>query len=146
MQSTPSINTNSLFSNFVYNKPTDKALDARTLVYCIPLIRSVIRIATALTTINKTPEPLMDNLQKKKVIIDVIKWAATSLIVDIIPIAFIPFLGTIAAIAGLFALIATCFEIKPIVEFLAGPNTLANVIAIAATTESTTATSAAPRS
>jgi hypothetical protein len=135
MESMPSVSSSSLFSNFVYNEPTDKALDARTLVYCIPLIRSIIRIATALTTINKAPEPVMDNLQKKKVIIDVIKWAATSLIVDIIPIAFIPFLGTIAAIAGLFAFVATCFEIKPIAEFLAGPNTLANVIAIATTTE-----------
>ena len=135
MTSVSSVSSSALFSNFVYNKTTDKAFDARTLVYCIPLVRSIIRIATALTTISQPPEPAMDNFQKKKVIIDVIKWAATSLIADIVPIAFIPFLGTIAAIAGLFALIATCFEIKPILEFLTGSNTPMNAIAIVSARE-----------
>lgn len=130
------LNTSSLFSNFVFNQPTEKALDARTYAYCIPVVRSVMRIATAIATINQNKETPIDNLQKKKVIIDVTKWAVTSLIVDIIPLSFVPFLGTIAGIAGLFALIATCFEIKPIAEFLS-TNTLANTITIFAATEPT---------
>jgi len=132
--STSAINSSSLFSNFVYNKPTEKALDARTIAYCIPVVRSIIRIATALTTLNQSKETPIDNLQKKRVIIDITKWAATSLLVFIIPLSFIPFLGTIAGVAGLFALVATVFEIKPIIEFLT-PNFLPNAILIYTATE-----------
>jgi len=56
------------------------------------------------------------------------------LLVDIIPLSFIPFLGTIAGVAGLFALVATVFEIKPIIEFLT-PNFLPNAILIYTATE-----------
>lgn len=123
------ISSSSLCNDFVFNKPTKTLFDARTFAYCIPFIRSIIRIATAITTYNQNKEAPLDNLQKKRVIIDVTKWAFTSILVDIIPLSFIPFLGTIAGVAGLFALIATVFEIKPIVEFLT-PNPLANGILI----------------
>ncbi len=133
----PTARSNSLFSNFVYNKPTDVFIDERTIAYCIPVVRSVVRIATAITTINQPKKAPIDNLQKKKLIVDVIKWAATSLIVDIIPVSFIPFLGTIAAVAGLFALVATYYEIKPIVEFLTGANAIKNIQSLFVTEEPT---------
>ena len=103
----------SAFTDFSFIKPTEKFLDGRTLLYCLPVVRNIMRIATAITSIHQTrksdAQPITD-LEKKRNWMDIAKWGLGSLVADILPLAFFPFACAIAAIATLFALIVTGYE------------------------------------
>lgn len=96
------------FTNFNFITPSDKFLDGRTILYCLPVVRDIMRIATALSR----SEAQASDYEVKKDWKDIAKWGICSLVTGIIPIFFIPYIGVISAVATLFALIATAYQRK----------------------------------
>ena len=105
----------SAFTNFSFTTPSDKFLDGRTVLYCIPVIRDIMRIATAFSSITKektSSDALPSDYEVKRDWKDIAKWIAGSFVAGIIPIFFLPYIGVISAVATLFALIATGYQRK----------------------------------
>ncbi len=101
------------FENFNFIKPSEKFFDGRTIIYCLPVIRNIMRIATAVTLLllaRDSNVAIATDIEIKRNWIDIAKWAAGSFVADILPIAIFPYFGAISAIATLFALIFTCYE------------------------------------
>jgi hypothetical protein len=103
----------SAFKDFNFVNPSENFFDGRTILYCLPVIRNVMRIATAIMSIHqarKIDGIFISDIEKKRSWIDISKWLLGSFVADVLPLAFLPFIGTIGAIITLVALITTAIE------------------------------------